>query len=311
VAPTIIAEGLTRAFGTRTAVDGLDLEVGAGEVLGLLGPNGAGKTTTVRLLNGVLRPDRGRSKVLGLDPVTDGEALRRQTGVMTESSALDDRLTARQNVTVHARIRGFGAADAARRANELLERFGMAGREDQPAGGLSTGQRKRVALARALLHDPEVLFLDEPTAGLDPEATRDVIDTIAGLAREHGRTVLLCTHFLPEAARLCSQLAILREGRVAAAGTLRELAATLRPGVAVDVDLGRRANAGTLSLMTAVPGVLTAEATEQGALLQVQGRDVVPSIVAALAGREMPVFGVVPRPPSIDEVYFAVTGPPA
>jgi ABC-2 type transport system ATP-binding protein len=309
--PAIETEGLTRAFGVRTAVDGLDLRVEPGEVLGLLGPNGAGKTTTVRLLNGVLRPDRGHSRVLGLDPVIDGVALRRRTGVMTESSALDDRLTARENVVVHARIRGYARDDATRLADELLDRFGMAGREDQSAAGLSTGQRKRVALARALLHDPEVLFLDEPTAGLDPEATRDVIETIAGLARERGRTVLLCTHFLPEAARLCSQLAILRDGKVAAAGSLAQLATALRPGVSVDVDLGRRAELEALALLAAVPGVEQVDPADNGALVRVRSRDVVPSLVAALAGREVPVFGVVPRPPSIDEIYFAVTGAPS
>jgi ABC-2 type transport system ATP-binding protein len=227
---------------------------------------------------------------------------------MTEASALDDRLTARQNVVAHARIRGYRPDDAGRRADALLDRFGMAGRGDQAAAALSTGQRKRVALARALLHEPEVLVLDEPTAGLDPEATRDVVDTIAGLAREQGRTVVLCTHFLPEAARLCSKLAILREGRVAAAGTLSDLARELRPGMAVDVDLGHRADTAALAVLGAVPGVEGVDAAEQGAVVRVRSRDVVPQLVAALAGREVPVYGVVPRPASIDEVYFAVTG---
>lgn len=308
MASAIQTEDLSRSFGDRVALDGIDLDVDAGDVLGLLGPNGAGKTTTVRLLNGVLRPDRGRSRVLGLDPVTEGEALRRRTGVMTESSALDDRLTARENVVAHARIRGYAVGEAVRLADELLDRFGMTGREDQLAIGLSTGQRKRVALARALLHDPEVLFLDEPTAGLDPEATREVIETIASLARDRGRTVVLCTHFLPEAARLCSKLAILRAGRVAASGSLADLAAVHRPGVAVDVDLGRPAEEAAIELLRSVAGVDEVEPAPAGALLRVRGRDVVPSLVAALSGHEVPVFGVTPRPASIEEVYFAVTG---
>jgi ABC-2 type transport system ATP-binding protein len=306
--PVIVAEGLSRSFDARPALVDLDLTVDAGEVVGLLGPNGAGKTTTVRLLNGVLVPDSGRCSVLGLDPQTDGEAVRRRTGVMTEASGLDDRLTARENVVTHGRIRGMSAREATARANALLERFGMAGREQQPTGGLSTGQRKRVALARALLHDPEVLFLDEPTAGLDPEATRDVIETIAGLARDHGRTVLLCTHFLPEAARLCSRLAILKEGRVAAYGSLAELGARLRPGMGLELELGRRADAETIALLARLSGVTSVDPTESGANLQVTTREVIPAVVATMAGHEIPVFGVTPHPPTIEEVYFAVTG---
>jgi ABC-2 type transport system ATP-binding protein len=308
MAPVIVAEGLSRAFDGRPALVDLDLTVDAGEVVGLLGPNGAGKTTTVRLLNGVLVPDSGTSRVLGFDPQTDGDQVRRRTGVMTEASGLDDRLTARENVVAHGRIRGMSAAEATARANELLARFGMAGREDQPTGGLSTGQRKRVALARALLHDPEVLFLDEPTAGLDPEATRDVIETIAGLARDRGRTVLLCTHFLPEAARLCSRLAILKEGRVAAYGTLAELGARLQPGIGVELELGHPADAETVILLGRVAGVASVETTTAGARLAVSGRDIIPAVVAAMAGREIPVYGVIPHPPSIEEIYFAVTG---
>ena len=182
-------------------------------MLALLGPNGAGKTTTVRLLNGVLRPDRGSARVLGLDPATDGDEVRRRTGVLTEHAGLDERLTARENLALTARLRGLDRALGGpphRRAARAV-RDGRPGRP--PVQGTSTGQRKRLALARALLHDPEVLFLDEPTSGLDPAATRDVIDLIGSLATEHGRTIVLCTHFLGEAGRLADRMAVLHRGR--------------------------------------------------------------------------------------------------
>ena len=171
-------------------------------MLALLGPNGAGKTTTMRLLNGVLLPDGGRARVLGLDPWTQGEELRRRTGVLTENAGLDERFTALENLEFVGRLRGMSEAEARRRGGELLERFDMGHRADVKVQGFSTGQRKRVALARALLHDPELLFLDEPTSGLDPAATRDVVDLIGSLAADRGRTVVLCTHFLGEAGRL-------------------------------------------------------------------------------------------------------------
>ncbi|MBV9283791.1 MAG: ABC transporter ATP-binding protein, partial [Acidimicrobiia bacterium] len=214
----IHTEDLTLSFGTEKALDGLSFEVDAGEVVALLGPNGAGKTTTVRLLNGLLNPDGGSSRVLGLDPATDGHLVRGRTGVMTEQSGLDERLTARENVVFTARMRGLSTTAAGKHADELLERFGIADRANHRVQGFSTGQRKRVALARALLHEPEILFLDEPTAGLDPEATRDVLDLLATLAAEHGRTVLLCTHFLGEAGRLCQRMAVLHRGRLRAFG---------------------------------------------------------------------------------------------
>src|SRR5581483_4481635 len=188
------------------------LDAEPGEVIALLGPNGAGKTTTVRLLDGVLAPHAGRSEVLGLDPVTQGREVRARTGVLTEQGGLDDRLTLVENLVFHARIRGINRVDAESGARGLLARFGMAPLADRTAQGLSTGERKRVSLARALLHRPAVLFLDEPTSGLDPAATRDVLEMIGGLAGEEHRTVVLCTHFLAEAARLCRRVAILERG---------------------------------------------------------------------------------------------------
>jgi len=302
------AVDLSRAFGGRVALDGLSIQADAGEVIVLLGPNGAGKTTTVRLLNGVLLPDRGHSRVLGLDPTTEGHELRRRTGVLTENAGLDDRLTARQNLAAAAAIRGMRGSEVDRRICESLERFGMGDRVDLPLQGASTGQRKRVALAGALLHEPEVLFLDEPTSGLDPNATRDVVDLIADLARAQGRTVVLCTHLLPEAGRLASKMAVLDRGRLRAFGRPAELAAALWPGLAADLDLGGPAMAPVLGLVRSCRGVLTVEVAHDGARVRVEGREALPAMVAALVSAGVPVYGAVPRPATLEDVYFALQG---
>lgn len=303
--PAIETRQLTRRFAGGTALDALSLDVDAGEVLALLGPNGAGKTTTVRLLNGILAPDAGQARVLGLDPVTDGDAVRRRTGVLTENAGLDDRLTTRENLEMSARLRGFGAADARRRTTELLERFGLAERAGDRTQGFSTGQRKRVALARALLHDPPVLFLDEPTSGLDPAGTRDVVALIGHLAAE-GRTIVLATHFLGEAGRLADRMAVLHRGRLRAFGRPAELAADLWAAREVEVETGGPLSPDALDALGAVDGVLHAAATAPGARLQVRDRDVVPAVVAALIGRGTTVYGVAAPAPSLEDVYFEI-----
>jgi ABC-2 type transport system ATP-binding protein len=308
---SLTTRDLTRSFRGVVAVDGLTLDVAPGEVMALLGPNGAGKTTTVRLLNGILAPERGECRVLGLNPAVEGDAVRRRTGVLTEAAALDDRLTALENVVVHARIRGIDPADAERRTMNLLDRFDMANRAHEQVRGFSTGQRKRVALARALLHEPEVLFLDEPTSGLDPESTRDVLDLIASLAREQGRTVILCTHFLAEAGRLCERMAVLRKGALIALGRPAELASSLWHGVRVDLDLGREAGPDALAVMRASRGVSAAEAAPLGAQVTVDDRDAVPVLVASLVERGCDVFGVSALPPTMEDVYFALTQEPS
>jgi ABC-2 type transport system ATP-binding protein len=260
----------------------------------------------VRLLNGVLAPDSGSSRVLGLDPAREGNEVRRRTGVLTENAGLDDRLTAWENLVVTGRIRGMSTTDAGVRATAMLERFGMADRADDRVQGFSTGQRKRVALGRALLHDPDILFLDEPTSGLDPEATRDVIDLIGSLATEHGRTVVLCTHFLGEAGRLAHRMAVLDRGRLLPFGTPAALAASLRRGLDVGLDLGAAAAEPVVAALLSCKGVLDARPTGIGAHLTVADRSVIPLVVASLTSREIPVFGAVPMPPTLEDVYFAV-----
>ena len=302
----IETEGLTRQFPGGVGLDSLTIDVSPGEVLALLGPNGAGKTTTVRLLNGVLDPDSGRARVMGLDPVADGQALRRRTGVLTEHAGLDDRLSARENLRYAAMIRGLTGPAIDGRIDELLVRFGMGARADQPVRGASTGQRKRLGLARALLHDPDVLFLDEPTSGLDPSATRDVVELIGSLASEHGRTVVLATHFLGEAGRLADRMAVLDLGRLIAFGRPHDLAAELWDGLDCTVDLGVPADAATVAVIERVPGVRSVAASGSGADVRVADREVVPLIVSELVRSGVAVYAAVPRPPTLEDVYFEI-----
>ena len=300
----IDCEALTRSFPSGVALDALTLDARQGEVLALLGPNGAGKTTTMRLLNGVLLPDAGRATVLGLDPWTQGEELRRRTGVLTENAGLDERFTALENLEFVGRLRGMREAEARARGGELLERFGMAHRADVKVQGFSTGQRKRVALARALLHDPDLLFLDEPTSGLDPAATRDVVDLIGSLAADHGRTVVLCTHFLGEAGKLASRMAVLFRGVLHAFGTPDDLAKELWTGFEVRLDLGAPAEVALLERLGALPHVHQAVPLEGGALVRTEQRDDIPAIVATCVSAGAQVYAVDPRDPNLEDVYF-------
>jgi ABC-2 type transport system ATP-binding protein len=302
----IECHGLTRSFASGIALDALTLDARPGEVLALLGPNGAGKTTTMRLLNGVLDADAGTATVLGLDPWRQGDELRHRTGVLTENAGLDDRFTALENLLFVSRLRGLDTKTAHTRSGELLERFGMSHRADVKVQGFSTGQRKRVALARALLHDPELLFLDEPTSGLDPAATRDVTELIGNLAAERGRTVVLCTHFLGEAGKLASRMAVLFRGRLHAFGTPTQLAADLWTGSEVRLDLGRPADGPVLAAIDALAAVTQAVPTDRGALVRVVDRDVVPTVVAAAVAHGASVYAVDPHDPTLEDVYFEI-----
>lgn len=302
----ITTDGLSRRFDQYLALDSLTMSIPTGEVLALLGPNGAGKTTTVRLLNGVLAAHAGSCNVLGFDPSVEPEEVRRRTGVLTEHAGLDDRLTATENLLATARIRGYDDDDALRRIGGLLERFGMSERADQPVSGASTGQRKRIALARALIHDPEVLFLDEPTSGLDPAAIRDVVSMISSLAVEFGRTVVLCTHFLGEADQLADRIAVLHLGRLVAIGRPAELAAGLWSGLPAAIDLGAPAAPELLDQVRNIRGVQHADASTSGMELLVDGRDVLPHLVGELVGVGAKVFAATPKPPTIEDVYFEI-----
>ncbi|HEY4376200.1 MAG TPA: ABC transporter ATP-binding protein, partial [Acidimicrobiales bacterium] len=245
-------------------------------------------------------------RVLGLDPGPDGTALRRRTGVLTENAGLDERFTAVENLVFVARLRGMEEAVARRRGYELLEQFGMSDRADVKVQGFSTGQRKRVALARSLLHDPELLFLDEPTSGLDPAATRDVVSLIGSLAAERGRTVVLCTHFLGEAGKLANRIAVLFKGQLHAFGDPAAIAATLWTNHEARLDLGGPANIDTLTTIGGVPGVASVAPTDQGAILRLQHREAMAGVVAALVARGVSIYAATPKEPTLEDVYFAI-----
>lgn len=302
----IVTRGLTRRFGETLAVDGLTLEVQRGEVLGFLGHNGAGKTTTVRLLNGVLTPSGGEAVVLGLDPVADGPALRRRTGVLTETPSLDERLTARENLTIYADLYGVPVGEVKRRVGELLEVFGLAERADEKAGGYSKGMKQRLALARALLHRPELLFLDEPTAGLDPVAARQVLDLIQHQSRSEGHTVFLCTHNLPEAQRVCDRVAVLEHGRMVVLGAPAALGRQIGLPVRFEIETAPEDTAAAQAVLRERAGLK--QVSVEGSVICAQGadRDAIPDMLAALVRAGVRVYRVAPLEASLEDVYFAI-----
>jgi ABC-2 type transport system ATP-binding protein len=213
---------LTKRYGSLTAVEELDLEVSGGELFGFLGPNGAGKTTTIKMLVGLLRPTSGSARVAGFDILADPERAKARIGYVPDSATLYDKLSAREFLEFSGDLYHVQRALRDRRIDALLNLFNLAGRERDFLSGFSRGMRQKVSLAAALLHDPQVLFLDEPTVGLDPQSARQMKDILEDLCRE-GKTVFFSTHILEIAERMCTRLAIINHGRLVAVGTLDQL----------------------------------------------------------------------------------------
>jgi len=300
------ATGLGRRFGDFWAIRDVDLAVARGEVLGLLGPNGAGKTTTVRLLTALIRPSAGTASVEGFDVHRQPEAVRARIGILTETPGLYDKLSARANLDFFGRLYGLDAATRARGIERYLRLFSLWDRRDDTAGAFSKGMKQKLAIARALLHDPAVVFLDEPTAALDPEAAFVVREAIEGL-RQAGRTIVLATHNLDEADRLCDRVAFVRGGllRVDSPAGLR--AATGIRGV--DITLADAAPEAYADLARAVAGV--SGATAAGRHIVVAADDpltVTPEVVRALVRAGAAIAEVRERASTLEDVYFDVMG---
>ncbi len=301
--PAVELDGVVRTFGELRALDGVTLSVEAGEVVGLLGHNGAGKTTTVRLLTGILAADAGSVRIHGMDPLVDGPAVRRATGVVSAVPAVDGRLTAIQNLRFVAEAFDVDRDDGERRARELLARFGLSDRAEDEVEGFSSGMRQRLALARALLPDPSLLLLDEPTSALDPVASRDVRDLIERFAGERSRSVLLCSHNLVEVQQLCDRVVILEHGRVIAEGPPATLAAELAVGrLRLEVERAHAPRAGRLLEAAGLPF----EASGGRIVLTRPAGVDVPDLIAELVAAGVRLYAVTPEDASLEDVYLAL-----
>ncbi|HZT91442.1 MAG TPA: ATP-binding cassette domain-containing protein [Gaiellaceae bacterium] len=304
----IVVEDLRKRYGDVQALDGVSFAVHEGEVFGLLGPNGAGKSTTVRVLVTLTQPDSGRAEVAGYDVRRQQNAVRRVIGYVPQDSGVDQFGTGRENLMLQGRVQGMSGRALRERADELLELVGISDAADRIVKNYSGGMRRRLDIALGLVHRPRVLFLDEPTTGLDPEARVAMWDEVRRLAEAESLTILLTTHYLEEADQLAARLAIVSQGRVVVEGTPAELKARLR-GDAVHVELedGRVEDAQrVLDGVGAAPeqvldGRVVVSRVENG------GR-AVPAIISALEGAGIGVASVSVSRPSLDDVYLHFTG---
>jgi ABC-2 type transport system ATP-binding protein len=296
----IRTEGLTRDFKSVRAVDGLSIEVPAGTVFGFLGPNGSGKTTTIRMLLGLLEPSAGRAEVLGFDTRTAAASIRQRCGALLEHSGIYERLSAEDNLEFYARIWRLPAAERRARIRELLERLGLWERRKEMVGKWSRGMRQKLAVARALLHRPSLIFLDEPTAGLDPVAAAALRDDLETLARKEGTTVFLTTHNLSEAEKLCTQVAVIRKGKLLAVGRPEDLRSQAS-GQKAEI-VGREFSPGVVAAVKALPQVISADVDRDRLLLQLHGDAALAPVVSVIISAGGQVEEV--RKASLEDVFL-------
>ena len=303
--PVVELHGVRRRFGQVDALAGLDLMVPANRITVLLGPNGAGKTTAIRMITGALDPHAGRVRTFGLDPSVFGEEVRRRCGVVSAKPALYDRLDGHANLAYAAELYGLGRGDRIdQRIRAAAARFGIEHALDQRVGGFSTGMKTRLALARSILHDPDLLLFDEPTSGLDPESSHAVLEMIREMTAD-GRTVVMCTHLLLEAEGLADQVIVMEDGKDLVAGTPVELTQRFWPGTVVLVAAEAEIDHGPLR---SIPGVREVEPASEPTevRLHLDGDHRVPDVIVALVASGLRLTRVEPIQPSLEDLYFAV-----
>jgi len=304
----IVAEGLRKRYKAVQALDGVSFAVRAGEVFGLLGPNGAGKSTTVRVLTTLTRPDEGRAFVAGHDVLRHPNRARNSFGYVAQDSGVDREATGRENLMLQGRIYGLGGAGLRARVDEVLELVGIADAADRVVRGYSGGMRRRLDIALGLVHRPSVLFLDEPTTGLDPEARAAMWVEVQRLAQQERLTILLTTHYLEEADRLANRLAIVSRGQIVVGGSPDELKRGLR-GEAVTVELEDGRVAEAADVVGTFAGA--SETVVDGHLVRTRvpnGAQAIPGLLSALESRGIGVASVTTARPSLDDVYLHYTG---
>ena len=309
MAEVISASGLVKTYGKLRALDGLDLLVPQGTILGLLGPNGAGKTTAVRILTTLLEPDAGSATVAGLDVLSRPAEVRAKLGLSGQYAAVDEYLTGYENLQMVGRLYGLSRADARRRARELLDQFSLADAADRPVKTYSGGMRRRLDLAGALVARPPVLFLDEPTTGLDPRSRTDMWDVIVGLVRD-GSTLLLTTQYLEEADRLADNILVIDHGRAIAQGTAAQLK-DQAGGARIEINLADAADLARAGEILArfADGPVEAEQHSRRLVAPVSaGAAVLVDAVHQLDSAGIALLDVALRRPTLDEVFLQLTG---
>lgn len=299
----IVAQSMTKCYEQLTVLDAFSLSVNKGEVFALLGPNGAGKTTLIRILTTLMRPTAGAAFVHGYDTVTQGSEIRRLIGVVPQENSLDRYLTARENLELHARLHAMSPRKYKERIDLLLELFGLSNRQHEFPNTFSGGMQRRLVVARALIHEPSVLFLDEPTTGLDPQSRRAVWDYIRSLAGQ--MTIFLTTHYLEEAEQLCERIAIMDHGRLIALGSSAELKAHLTGGACYEIEFSQP-SAHFIEALGKLGCVKHLELQGNTAIVQLERWECLAEVVSVLHGAELRRISL--REKSLEEVFISLTG---